>query len=314
MLVMGPWNHGGFARGTGDHLGSVTFGSNTSAYYREHIEFPFFLYHLKNRGDGKFPQAWLFQTGMNQWMKLDQWPPKQAHSATMYLSAKGKLSATQPAAQTADEYLADPNRPVPSFNAITVAVPNDYMVSDQRYAATRPDVLVYKTEPLDHDVTITGPISIDLKVSTTGTDSDFDVKLIDVYPGDYPDLLNPPAAAAAGGPPAAGPVYTTMGGYQQLIRGEPFRGKYRHSFEKPVPFDPGKPDRIQFKLPDVMHTFRAGHRIMIQVQSSWFPLNDRNPQKFMDISKARPEDFQKATQHVYIGGVDGSRIVFAVVE
>ncbi len=279
-----------------------------------HIEFPFFLYHLKNRGDGKFLQAWLFQTGMNQWMKLDQWPPKQAQRKTMYLAAQGKLSTAPAAAQVFDEYVADPTRPVPSFNAITVAVPNDYMVSDQRYAATRPDVLVYKTEPLDHDVTVTGPISIDLKVATTGTDSDFDVKLIDVYPGDYPDLLNPPAVPAAGAPPAAGPVYTPMGGYQQLIRGEPFRGKYRHSFEKPAAFDPGKPDRIQFALPDVMHTFRAGHRIMIQVQSSWFPLTDRNPQKFMDIGKAKAEDFQKATQHVYVGGTDGSRIQFAVVE
>ncbi len=314
MLVMGPWNHGGFARGNGDRLGNVSFGSNTGAYFRERIEFPFFSYYLKGRGDGNFPKAYLFQTGLNQWEKLDQWPPKNSSAKTMYLSPRGKLAASAAGAQTFDEYVADPNKPVPAFNAITVAVPNDYMVSDQRFASERTDVLVYKSEPLAHDITITGPISIDLKVSTTGTDSDFDVKLIDVYPGDYPDLLNPPPAPAAGGPPPVGPAYNVMGGYQQLIRGEPFRGKYRKGFEKPVAFEPGKPDRIQFKLPDVNHTFRAGHRIMIQVQSSWFPLTDRNPQKFMTIAGAKAEDFQKATQHVYLGGADGSKIEFLAIE
>jgi predicted acyl esterase len=173
-------------------------------------------------------------------------------------------------------------------------------------------VLVYKTEVLDHDVTIFGPIAVDLKASTTGTDSDFDVKLIDVYPGDYPDFNNPPPAPTPGAPPA--PVISQMGGYQQLIRGEPFRGKYRQSLEKPVPFEPGKPDHIKFKLPDVAHTFRAGHRIMIQVQSSWFPLTDRNPQKFMNIPNAKASDFMKATQRVYFGGPDGSRVEFRAVE
>ncbi len=315
MLVMGPWNHGGFARGNGDRLGNVTFASNTSAYFRERIEFPFFLYHLKGRGDGKFPLAYVFQTGMNQWLKLDQWPPKEAQSKTMYLGANGRLAAQAAAAQAYDEYLADPNRPVPAFSAITVAVPRDYMVSDQRFVATRPDVLVYKSERLDHDVTIFGPVSIDLKVSTTGTDSDFDVKLIDVYPGDFPDFVNPPATPTpGGGSSAAGPSYNAMGGYQQLIRGEPFRGKYRKGFERAVPFDPGMPDRIRFKLPDVAHTFRAGHRIMIQIHSSWFPLTDRNPQRFMDISKAKPEDFQRAMQRVYLGGPDGSKIEFTAVD
>jgi hypothetical protein len=180
----------------------------------------------------------------------------------------------------------------------------------------RPDVLVYKTEPLDHDVTIFGPITVDLKVSTTGTDSDFVVKVIDVYPGDYP---NYDAPAAVPGAPAA-PVAAVnangvpMGGYQQLIRGEPFRGKYRKSFEKPVPFEPGKPEHIVYNLPDVAHTFREGHRIMIQIQSSWFPLTDRNPQKFIDIPKALATDFVKATQHVYFGGADGSKIQFSVTQ
>jgi len=312
MLVMGPWNHGGFARGDGDKLGNVNFGSKTGAYFREKIEFPFFMYHLKGKGDGKFPKAWLFETGMNQWRKFDNWPAQQAQSKTLYLDAKGRLAWQLPGTQSFDEYLSDPNRPVPYVGVVAMAVRNDYMTEDQRFAATRPDVLVYRTEPLDQDVSVFGPISIDLKVSTTGTDSDFDVKLIDVYPGDYPDFNNPPPSPAPGTP--AAPVISQMGGYQQLIRGEPFRGKYRNSFEKPAPFEPGKPDRIRFKLPDVAHTFRAGHRIMIQIQSSWFPLTDRNPQKFIDIPRARPSDFVKATQRVFVGGPDGSRIEFGAVE
>jgi len=312
MLVMGPWNHGGFARADGDKLGNVNFGVKTGAYYREKIEFSFFMYHLKGRGEGKFPKAWLFETGLNQWRKLDAWPPSEAQSKTIYLDIKGKLSWQQSSAQAFDEYISDPNRPVPYVGAVSLAVRNDYMTDDQRFAATRPDVLVYRTEPLDHDVTIFGPIGIDLKISTTGTDSDFDVKLIDVYPGDYPDFNNPPPASAPG--VTAAPVISQMGGYQQLIRGEPFRGKYRQSLEKPVPFEPGKPDHIKFKLPDVAHTFRAGHRIMIQVQSSWFPLTDRNPQKFMNIPKAQASDFVKATQRVFVGGADGSRIEFLAVE
>jgi hypothetical protein len=179
------------------------------------------------------------------------------------------------------------------------------MTEDQRFAAMRPDVLVFQTEPLNRDVAVFGPIGVDLKVSTTGTDSDFDVKVIDVFPGDYPDYNTPAPAAAPGAP---------MGGYQQLIRGEPFRGKFRKSFEKPVPFEPNKPDRIAFQLPDIAHTWRQGHRIMVQIQSSWFPLTDRNPQKFMEIPKALSTDFQKAFERVYFGGADGSRIQLRVAE
>jgi putative CocE/NonD family hydrolase len=186
------------------------------------------------------------------------------------------------------------------------------MTEDQRFAAARPDVLVYKSEVLDHDVTVVGPITVDLKVSTTGTDADFVVKLIDVYPNDTPDYNAVPVQPGQAAAPAAVPAAVPMGGYQQLIRGEPFRGKYRKSFEKPVPFEPGKPDRITFHLPDIAHTFRPGHRIMVQIQSSWFPLTDRNPQKFMDIAKALSTDFVKATQRVYLGGADGSRIRFRV--
>src|SRR5260370_5147181 len=190
------------------------------------------------------------------------------------------------------------------------------MAEDQRFAAERPDVLVYKTERLDRDIRIDGPVSVDLKVSTTGTDSDFVVKLIDVYPGDYTDYTTPPAAPLPpGGPPRVEPANAIkVGGYKQLVRGEPFRGKFRKSFEHPIPFEPGKPDRIAFRMPDVAHAFRAGHRIMVQVQSSWFPLNDRNPQKFMDIPKALSTDFVKAIERVYFGGPDGSRIQVLVAE
>jgi hypothetical protein len=239
----------------------------------------------------------------------------------MFLDAKGKLSWQQPSAVGHDEYVADPNKPVPYLGrVIPTTVLNTYMTEDQRFAAARPDVLVYETPQLDHDVTVFGPITVDLKVSTSGTDSDFDVKIIDVYPGDYPNYDAPDPTPGEGGGGRGGPPSTVnangipMGGYQQLIRGEPFRGKYRKSFEKPIPFEPGKPDRITFKLPDIAHTFREGHRIMVQIQSSWFPLTDRNPQKFMDIPKALSTDFVKATQHVYFGGADGSKIAFAVVQ
>jgi putative CocE/NonD family hydrolase len=311
MLVMGPWNHGGFARGDGDRLGNVNFGSKTAAYYRERIELPFFLYYLKGRGDGKFPQAYVFQTGLNTWRKFDAWPPATAKSTTVYLDSKSRISWQLPEQSGFDEYLSDPNKPVPYIGALGTRVLNSYMTEDQRFAAARPDVLVYKTEVLDHDVSVFGPIQIDLKVSTTGTDSDFDVKIIDVYPNDAPDYNAPAPAPAVPGTPAA-PALTNIGGYQQLVRGEPFRGKFRKSFEKPVAFEPGKPDRITFAMPDIAHTFRAGHRIMVQIQSTWFPLTDRNPQKFMEIPKALSTDFVKATQHVYFGGADGSKITFRV--
>jgi uncharacterized protein len=316
MLVMGPWNHGGFARGDGDRLGNISFGSKTGPYYRERIEFPFFIYYLKGRGEGKFPKAWVFQTGMNQWRRFDAWPPHEAKVTSLFLDAHGKLAWSRPAEAGFEEYLSDPGKPVPYVGRIVQGILNSYMTEDQRFAATRPDVVVFKTEALDHDVSVFGPIQVDLKVSTTGSDSDFDVKVIDVFPGDYPDYNNAaPAAGAGTGTAALAAANTTpMGGYQELIRGEPFRGKFRKSFEKPVPFEPNKPDRITFYLPDIAHTWRQGHRIMVQVQSSWFPLTDRNPQKFIEIPKALSNDFQKAFERVYFGGADGSRIELRVME
>ena len=312
MLVMGPWNHGGFSRGDGDRLGNINFASKTAQYYREQIELPFFLHYLKGRGDGKFPKAWVFQTGLNQWRRFDAWPPREAQATDLFLDARGKLAWSRPAEPGFEEYLSDPGKPVPYVGRIVQGVLNTYMTEDQRFAAMRPDVLVFKTEPLDHDVSVFGPIGVDLKVSTTGTDSDFDVKVIDVFPGDYPDYNNPTPATTPGAPPAAAASSAPMGGYQELIRGEPFRGKFRKSFEKPAPFEPNKPERITFFLPDIAHTWRQGHRIMVQIQSSWFPLTDRNPQKFMEIPKALSNDFQKAFERVYFGGADGSRIQMRV--
>jgi uncharacterized protein len=308
MLVMGPWNHGGFARGDGDRLGNINFGSKTALYYREKIEFPFFQHFLKGRGEGKFPKAWVFQTGMNQWRKLEAWPPAGSATTDLFLSAGGNLSWQATAQAGFDEYLSDPSKPVPYVSRISSGILGSYMTEDQRFAAMRPDVLVYRTAVLDRDVTVFGPVRVDLKVSTTGTDADFDVKLIDVYPGDMPDYNTTPQTGQQT------PSAAAMGGYQQLVRGEPFRGKFRKSFEKPVPFEPGKPDRITFTLPDIGHTFRQGHRIMVQIQSSWFPLTDRNPQRFIEIPNAQPGDFVKATHRVYWGGKDGSRIAVPLAE
>jgi putative CocE/NonD family hydrolase len=235
---------------------------------------------------------------------------------SLYLDAKARLSWQQPATAGFEEYLSDPAKPVPYIGFVSSGVLNSYMTEDQRFAAARPDVLTFKTDPLDRDMTGFGPISVDLKVSTSGSDSDFVVKVIDVFPPDYPDYNAAPAGNGRGGNAAATPPgppnAVKMGGYQELIRGEPFRGKFRHSFEKPEPFKPGQPDRITFRLPDVAHTWREGHRIMVQIQSSWFPLTDRNPQKFIDISKAHADDFVKATERVYFGGPDGSKIELRV--
>lgn len=292
LLVMGPWSHGGWSRGDGDKLGNVNFAVKTGAVFREQIQFEFFMRHLKDKKTD-LPEAFMFLTGLNEWRRLPAWPPKEAKSTTLYFNAAGRLTAEAPTEANAfDEYLSDPNRPVPHLGYINRGFTGDYMTEDQRFAAQRPDVLVYETEPLAEDLTIAGPIKVNLNISTTGTDSDFVVKVIDVYPGDYPQ----PAPVAGQQVPANA---VKMGGYQQLVHGEPFRGKFRNSFEKPEAFTPGKPASIKFDMPDVYHTFRKGHRVMIHIQSSWFPLVDRNPQTFVDIPKAKATDFQKATQRVY---------------
>ena len=289
VLVMGPWQHGGWGRTEGDALGNIRFGSKTSVFYQENIEFPFFNFYLKEQGELKLPEAYVFETGRNQWRQYDVWPPKGVRSKAFYLHGNSKLSFDPPVENETglfDEYISDPAKPVPFIQKINIGMPVEYMVEDQRFASSRTDVLVYQTEVLENDLTVAGPIVPSLFVSTTGTDADWVVKLIDVYPDSYPDN-NP------------NPGQVRMGGYQQLVRGEPMRGKFRHSFEKPEPFEPGNVTKVEFVMPDSYHTFRAGHRVMVHIQSSWFPLVDRNPQKFLNIYQAREEDFQKATQHIY---------------
>jgi putative CocE/NonD family hydrolase len=294
-LVEGPWVHGGWARGEGSHLGDVQFNAKTSEDFRTNIQFPFFEHYLKGKGAAQ-PKAVVFETGTNVWRSFDTWPPKAATAKTLYFRAGGKLSFDPPA-ETAgvDQYMSDPAHPVPFVGYTTDTVPQRYMVDDQRFASYRADVLVYETDPLEEDVTIAGPISPKLKIASSGTDSDFDVKLIDVYPEDYPD----PDESLNGNKRILDAPPLHMGGYQQMLRGEPFRAKFRNSWEKPEPLIPGKEADLNFTMPDLFHTFRRGHRIMVQVQSSWFPLTDRNPQTFTDIPFAKPEDFKAATEQVF---------------
>ncbi len=292
VLVMGPWRHGGWSRGDGASLGPVPFHSKTSEFFREKIEFPFFQYHLKDKGSAGFPEAWVFETGTNQWRTFDAWPPKKARPRSIFLQPKAALGfdppapvASGPAAPLFDEYVSDPAHPVEYVEQIAIGMAGDYMIQDQRLASRRPDVVVYTGAALKEDLTIAGPIQARLFVSTSGTDSDWVVKLIDVYPDNASDGDEDGAVK--------------FGGYQQLVRGDVMRGKFRNSLSKPEPFVPGRPTPVNFALQDVAHTFRAGHKIMVQIQSSWFPLVDRNPQKFVDIYKAGESDFQKATQRVY---------------
>jgi len=289
-LVMGPWAHGEWHRADGSSYGPIAFNSKTAEFFCESVEFPFFEYHLKGQGELKQPEAWIFETGRNEWHAFDAWPPRETRPMSLYFHEGGQLR-TQPPEMAGgedvyDEYISDPAKPVPFIDAIGTGMTRTYMVADQRFAARRPDVLVYQTEVLEEDLSVAGPITAELQVSTSGTDSDWVVKLIDVYPDDFPN-------------PDPNPTGIRMGGYQQLVRGEPMRGRFRNGFEKPEPFTPNRPTAVTFTLPDVCHTFRSGHRLMIQVQSSWFPLADRNPQTFVDIYRAKASDFRKAVQRVY---------------
>jgi len=302
VLVMGPWTHGEWGRGAGEMLGPVSFHGKNSEYYQENIELPFFRHFLK--GDTNYPlaEAQVFETGTDQWRRYGTWPPTEAVQRTLFFRAAGALSFEAPteASGTFDEYTSDPAKPVPYSMEPSTAYPRDYMVEDQRFAVSRPDVLVYETEPLETDLTLAGPIEAQLHVSTTGTDSDWVVKLIDVFPGDYPN-------------PEPNPANFKLGGYEQLVRGDVFRGRFRNSFEKPEAFNPKEVAPVKFKLTDICHTFRSGHRVMVQVQSSWFPLVDRNPQTFVDIATAKPEDFRKATQRVYRAQDAASGLVVGVL-
>ena len=286
-LVIGPWYHGQWAGKDGTHLGNVSFGSNTAEWYQANIEVPFFNYYLKGKGNlDSISKATIFFSGENKWRRFKQWPAADVQPTPLYIQNNGALSFTPVYNIRAsyDSYVSDPAKPVPFVQNVTNSRSREYMVDDQRFASRRTDVLSYQTDALTNDITLGGPLLADLMVSISNTDADFVVKLIDVYPDDEP--YNPS-------------THYPMGGYQMLVRGDIMRGRYRNSFEKPEPFVPGQTSQVKFTLPDVAHTFKKGHRLLIQVQSSWFPLVDRNPQKFTDIYHAKEEDFQKANIRVY---------------
>jgi uncharacterized protein len=291
-LVMGPWAHGGWASTKGDKLGDISFGSDAAKFFQDEIELPFFRYFLKDGPDPALPQAYVFETGKDVWKREPQWPPANTRIERLYFHAHGALTAEPPSETPAfDEYVSDPDNPVPFFSKPTLTMARTYMDADQRFVQARSDVITYQTRPLEKELTVAGPISPTLFVSTSGTDSDFVVKVIDVYPREAPGVLS---------------------GYEQLVRGEPFRGKFRNSFEQPEPFKPGETQQIHFTMPDVYHCFQTGHRIMVQIQSSWFPLTDRNPQTFTDIRAAKPTQFVKVTNRIYRSSNAGSFIAVNV--
>ncbi|MEK6572034.1 MAG: CocE/NonD family hydrolase [Bacteroidota bacterium] len=288
LLVMGPWSHGQWGANDGEALGDIHFGSKTSIFYTDSIEAPFFNHYLKGKGEVKRFEAAAFQTGLNEWRFLDSWPPKNTEAREIYLDENGKLSFDAPknVKTEYDQYTSDPMKPVPYTAEISHWYNPAFMVEDQRFASRRPDVLVYQTDVLQDNLTVAGPITAGLFVSTSATDCDWVVKVIDVFPDDAPD-------------PALNPRNVKLGGYEMLVRGDVLRGKFRNSLSKPEPFIPSGVTKVEFELQDVFHTFKKGHRIMVQVQSTWFPMIDRNPGKFVDIYNATESDFLKTTQRVY---------------
>jgi uncharacterized protein len=303
VLVMGPWQHGGWSRRDGSRLGNIHFGAKTAAFYQKHIELPFFEHFLKDKPDPRLPEAYVFETGANRWRQFGHWPPQGLQKKTLYFHAGGRLRYDPPTedGDAHDEYLSDPNKPVPFTEAITTRMTTEYMTDDQRFAARRPDVLVYQTDILTQDLTLAGPLRADLRVATSGTDADWVVKLIDVFPNDAADY---PGMTAG----------EHLGGYQMLVRSEVIRGRFRNSYERPEPFLPNEAARVGLELQDVLHTFAKGHRLMVQVQSTWFPLVDRNPQKYVDnIFLAEQADFIKATQRVYRSKQQPTSLAFGVL-
>jgi putative CocE/NonD family hydrolase len=302
LLAVGPWRHGGWVIDDGDELGHVRFGSKTSHYYCREVELPFFNYYLKGKGEMKLPEATVFETGQNEWRRYAAWPPPGTVRRDLYLQARGKLSFAAPTgASAADVFTSDPDKPVPFTAETRNTQGHNWMVEDQRFAAQRPDVLVYESEVLTEDLTLSGPVEVRLFASTSGTDADWVVKLIDVYPDDAPD--NTP-----------NPCRVRMGGFQMLVSGEVSRSRFRESFSKPKALVPGKVTEIKFNLPDKFHRFRKGHKIMAQVQSTWFPVIDRNPQKFVDIYRARDADFQKAEHKVHRSAQSPSHLRLRVLK
>ncbi len=307
-LVMGPWYHGQWSSPDGTHLGNIDFGSNTSITYQNEIEIPFFNYYLKGKKDPSIAGATIFFSGENKWRRFDSWPTDQANKQKIYLQSNNGLSYKKPEQEnSSDEYISDPAHPVPYTEDVHFNRTREYMTDDQRFAARRTDVLSYETGVLKEDLTIGGPVTAELRSSISTTDADFVVKLIDVFP----DTLSYQRVD----------IYAVreseksypMGGYQMLVRGEIFRGKFRNSFEKPEAFQPGKTETIRFSTTDVAHTFKKGHRLMVQIQSSWFPLSDRNPQKFTDIYTCDDSDFQKSTIRIFHDKANASAIILPVI-
>jgi putative CocE/NonD family hydrolase len=291
-LVAGPWNHGGWGHGEGNSLGGIAFGSDTSTYFRQKIEAPWFAYWLKDKGSLPVKEATVFQSGTDTWTSFDSWPPREAQHRNLYFHEDGKLSFEPPktdSAEAFDSYISDPAHPVPYRNRpIDMTYPRDHpgswytwLVQDQRFVDERPDVLTWQTDELKDDVTLAGQVTAKLFASTTGSDSDWIVKLIDVYPQKNAQDWK-------------------LSGYELMISDEIFRGRFRKSFEKPEPLVPGEVESFTIDLHTQNHVFKKGHRIMVQVQSTWFPVYDRNPQKFVpNIFEAKEADYQKATQHIY---------------
>ncbi len=302
IFVIGPWVHGGWARGTGESLGNVNFGQKTSPFYQENIETKFFRHHLLDpQKPSDLPEATIFETGTNQWRKFETWPPKNIQEKQLYFHPNGMLSFEAPTVSNSfSEFLSDPAHPVPYTPQIDDGVLQTYMVQDQRFAFQRPDVLSFQTETLMDNITLGGNITAMLKVSTTGTDADWVVKVIDVYPNDAPNDPKKPGVV--------------FGGFQQLVRLEIIRGKYRNSAEKPEAFIPDQMTDVAVELQDILHTFKKGHKIMIQVQSSCFPWADRNPQTFTNIFTAPASAYQKAQHKVYHNSAAASYLKVGVLK
>jgi uncharacterized protein len=309
-LVMGPWFHGAWGgRGTGSYLGNVRFGSNTSEYYQQNIEMPFFNFYLKLKGTvHDIAEATIFFSGENQWRTFQQWPAANVQYKDLVITQNGKLSFEPPAATTKavkfTEYISDPAHPVPYTEDVHLDRTREYMTDDQRFASRRTDVLSFSTDALTEDISLGGPLVADLITSISTTDADFVVKLIDVFPDDF--KYDKALAGKSGDYP--------MGGYQMLVRGEIMRGRYRNSFEKPEAFIPNKITQVKYILPDVAHTFKKGHKLMIQIQSSWFPIADRNPQKFVDIYHCDDSDFQKATIRIYHDAINKTKFILPIIK
>ncbi|MBM3921608.1 MAG: CocE/NonD family hydrolase [Sphingomonadales bacterium] len=303
-IVMGPWGHGDWSRDNPRSIhNNLYFGDSIAYFFQRDVEARFFAFHLKDEKDPALPEALMYNTGTKKWERFAQWPPADIAPVQLYFGEQGQLSINKPLRSDAQfRYVSDPAKPVPytSQTEGLTFTPRNFMSDDQREASRRPDVLTFSTPVLQDDLTLAGEILAKLKVILSTTDADFIVKLIDVYPNDHPDYPhNPPTVK--------------MGGYQQLVRHEVFRGRFRNSFEKPEPFVPGEPTDLQIPLQDILHTFKKGHRVMIQIHSTWFPYIDRNPQQYVEnIYKAKATDFISAeikvlgSSSVTVGGAASS--------